>query len=46
MLVTTQHNAYFTKYLQLKNVLAANGKILPQVVTECIAKLGFSGGIK
>lgn len=42
MLVATQHNAYFAKCLRSKNVLAANGKILPRVVAERVAELGFA----
>ncbi|KZP28043.1 hypothetical protein FIBSPDRAFT_1039751 [Athelia psychrophila] len=40
MLVQTQHNAYFAKYLRSKSPLAANGKRLPRIVAERIAELG------
>lgn len=42
MLVQTQHNAYFSKYLRSKSPLAANGKRLPRIVAERIAEIGFA----
>lgn len=42
MLVQTQHNAYFAKYLRSKHAAAANGKLLPRVVAERVAELGFA----
>lgn len=42
VLVATQHNAYFAKYLRSKNAVAANGKLLPGVVAERVADLGFA----
>jgi hypothetical protein len=42
MLVATQHNSYFAKYLRSKKAFAANGKLLPRVVAERVAELGFS----
>ena len=40
MLVQTQHNAYFSKFLRSRSPLAANGKLLPKVVAERIAEIG------
>ncbi|KAF7979351.1 hypothetical protein HWV62_42787 [Athelia sp. TMB] len=40
MLVQTQHNAYFSKFLRSRSPIAADGKLLPKVVAERITELG------